>query len=202
MTQTVLPLLIFLFPLAYSPGPGNLFFAANGARFGLRATLPANAGYYVATWVVTVGIGLGFSAMLDTVPALFRWVGVFGALYVLWLALGILRAGISPDKVAARSAGWWDGAILLLLNPKAYVIIGLMFSQFLASDADHRFRLVLLIASVFTLNNLLAFLLWTIAGDRLARGFRSPAQARWLTLVIGGVLALVGVWMLRNGLVG
>ncbi|RYG91185.1 LysE family translocator [Loktanella sp. IMCC34160] len=202
MTQTLLPLLVFLFPLAYSPGPGNLFFAANGARFGLRATLPANAGYHVATWVVTVGIGLGFSALLDTVPALFRWIGIAGALYVLWLALGILRAGLTPDRVTARVAGWWDGAVLLLLNPKAYVIIGLMFSQFLAPTKDHRAGLVLFIATVFTLNNLLAFLLWTIAGDSLARSFRNPAQARWLTLAMGGALLLVGLWMLRNGVVG
>ncbi len=28
MTDTILALLIFLFPLAYSPGPGNMLFAA------------------------------------------------------------------------------------------------------------------------------------------------------------------------------
>ena len=36
MFQTALALVVFLFPLAFSPGPGNMFFAANGARFGLR----------------------------------------------------------------------------------------------------------------------------------------------------------------------
>ena len=53
MTEPVLALLIFLFPLAYSPGPGNTLFAANGAVFGFRATLPASAGYHLATWAVT-----------------------------------------------------------------------------------------------------------------------------------------------------
>ena len=45
----VLALLAFLFPLAYSPGPGNMFFAAIGARFGLRSTLAATAGYHITT---------------------------------------------------------------------------------------------------------------------------------------------------------
>ena len=54
-----LTLLIFLFPLAYSPGPGNLFFAANGARFGFWATVPANIGYHIATWFVTLAVGGG-----------------------------------------------------------------------------------------------------------------------------------------------
>jgi len=38
-TQIAIALLVFLFPLAYSPGPGNIFFATNGARFGFRSTL-------------------------------------------------------------------------------------------------------------------------------------------------------------------
>ena len=58
MIEITIALIIFLFPLAYSPGPGNMFFAANGARFGFAATVPSNIGYHIATWLVTVVIGL------------------------------------------------------------------------------------------------------------------------------------------------
>jgi threonine/homoserine/homoserine lactone efflux protein len=44
MPELVPALLLFLLPLAYSPGPGNLFFAATGARFGLAATAPRATG--------------------------------------------------------------------------------------------------------------------------------------------------------------
>ena len=57
----IFALLVFLFPLAFSPGPGNMFFAANGARFGLVKTLSANFGYHFATIIVTFIIGLGFN---------------------------------------------------------------------------------------------------------------------------------------------
>jgi threonine/homoserine/homoserine lactone efflux protein len=40
MTETILALIIFLLPLAFSPGPGNMFFAAIGARFGTTAITP------------------------------------------------------------------------------------------------------------------------------------------------------------------
>ena len=60
MIEITIALIIFLFPLAYSPGPGNMFFAANGARFGFAATVPSNIGYHIATWLVTVVIGLGY----------------------------------------------------------------------------------------------------------------------------------------------
>ncbi|MCB5199299.1 hypothetical protein LGQ03_08600 [Loktanella sp. TSTF-M6] len=68
MTQLTIALILFLAPLAYSPGPGNMFFAANGARFGFRATVPANLGYHAATLVVTIGIGLGFDWISREAP--------------------------------------------------------------------------------------------------------------------------------------
>ena len=61
MIETILALVVFLFPLAYSPGPGNMFFAAIGARFGTRASFEASAGYHVATWIVTFAVGYGFA---------------------------------------------------------------------------------------------------------------------------------------------
>src|SRR5690606_24797980 len=41
--ETFIALLVFLYPLAYSPRPGNVFFAAIGESKGLRATVPALA---------------------------------------------------------------------------------------------------------------------------------------------------------------
>ena len=41
MTQTFLALITCLFPLAYSPGPGNVFVSANGSYFCFKATIAA-----------------------------------------------------------------------------------------------------------------------------------------------------------------
>ncbi|MEZ5885892.1 MAG: LysE family translocator [Paracoccaceae bacterium] len=196
MTGDTPALLLFLLPLAYSPGPGNLYFAANGARFGWRATLPANAGYHLATWAVTAAIGLGFASAADTAPALLEALRWCGAAYVLYLAWGFLRAPTSgPTLRHTTRSGAREGALLLLFNPKAYVIIALMFSQFLpASPAGHAGP-VLWITTIFTLNNLLAFLAWTLAGDRLAARFRDDSAARQLNLLFGLTLAAVAIWM-------
>lgn len=97
MPELVPALLLFLLPLAYSPGPGNLFFAATGARFGLAATLPASLGYHAATLAVTLVLGAGFLGAIAAAPllgSLMRW---GGAAYVLWLAAGFARAGVLRD---------------------------------------------------------------------------------------------------------
>lgn len=195
MIPTIVALIVFLFPLAYSPGPGNMFFAANGARFGLRATLPANAGYHIATWFVTAAIGFGALAAFSSFPGMFQSLKYAGSLYVLWLAWTLFRSAEHEGTTTARPAGFGSGILLLLLNPKAYVIIALMFTQFVSADSTQQWHLIILITTVFTLNNLCAFLAWTVAGDRLATRFRDETSARRINKVFGVTLAAVAVWM-------
>lgn len=196
MIELTFALLLFLFPLAYSPGPGNMFFAAIGGRFGVLASVPATTGYHLATLIATAALGLGFAGLVRVTPVLFDLLRYGGAAYVVWLALGFLRAGAMTGTAQARQATALDGAILLLLNPKAYVIIALMFTQFLPASGPVDPVLVVWITLVFTLNNALAFTAWTLFGDLLARRFRSAADARAMNTAFGVMLAGVALWML------
>ncbi len=196
MITQLLALLLFLFPLAYSPGPGNMFFAANGARFGLAATLPASAGYHLATWLVTAAIGLGFAAALERSSQVFLVIKWAGSAYVLYLAWKLFRAGAIESVREARPAGFMDGVILLALNPKAYVIIALMFTQFLTDGTEDRFAVIWMVTTVFTLNNLVAFTVWTAVGNGIARQFQDESHAHRMNMALGAILAAVAVWML------
>ncbi len=198
MLQTIVALVVFLFPLAYSPGPGNMFFAANGARFGFSATVPANIGYHTATWIVTAAIGFGLATVMDQFPQLFIALKVVGSLYVLWIAWKMFKAGVLVGAQEAKPASFSDGVILLILNPKAYVIIALMFTQFLTHTDMGQLMAVLLITTVFTLNNLISFSIWALIGDKIAGLFHTRDSARTLNMVFGVVLALVAVWMLGS----
>ncbi len=198
MLQLTIALIVFLFPLAYSPGPGNMFFAANGARFGFRSTIPATFGYHIATWIVTAAIGFGFTAALDKFPNVFFILRIAGSLYVLWIAWNLFRAGALEGDSVAKPATFVDGVVLLILNPKAYVIIALMFTQFLDQSEFGAHIAVVLITTIFTFNNLVAFSIWTLIGDKIAGYFRTPESAQKLNILFGGILALVGVWMLLS----
>ncbi len=184
-----LALLIFLFPLAYSPGPGNLFFAANGARFGFWATVPANIGYHIATWLVTLAVGAGLLAVFTAYPYIFTVIKLMGVAYILRLAWKLYGAGAQAGQ-AARVAGFWDGVVLLVLNPKAYVLMALMYSQFGQADA------LVWVATVFTLNNMVAFCLFSLAGDRVAARFARGQSGELANKAMAAILACVAVWML------
>ena len=196
MAQLTIALILFLAPLAYSPGPGNMFFAANGARFGFRATVPANLGYHVATLAVTIAIGFGFDWISREAPMFLAVIRFAGAAYVLYLAWGLARAGVLAGDTEAKPASIADGVILLLLNPKAYLIIALMFTQFAGAADMDRTTFVIWIALIFTINNAVAFSLYAALGDGMTARWRSPETARILNLSFAGILAAVAIWML------
>ncbi len=198
MFELALKLVLFLAPLAYSPGPGNLFFAANGARFGFAATIPANTGYHVATWIVTFAIGLGFGFVAESLPGFLFAIKYLGSAYVFYLAWLLFNARTLKEGEKPRHANFIDGILLLLMNPKAYLIILLIFTQFLQSSDQANIWLIIWISTVFTLNNLVAFSIWTALGDLLASAFRRKTQAKWLNMFFGAMLAAVAIWMLLD----
>jgi threonine/homoserine/homoserine lactone efflux protein len=73
-----------------------------------------------------------------------------------------------------------------------------MFTQFLGATETGTLASVMLISTIFTFNNLVAFSIWTLIGDKIAGYFRTPESAQKLNRVFGGILASVAVWMLLS----
>ncbi|WP_071798512.1 LysE family translocator [Natronohydrobacter thiooxidans] len=189
-----LALILFLLPLAWSPGPGNVFFATLGARAGLAASWPASLGYHLATWVVTLALGFGFGHLAGVAGQAAQGMALAGGAYVLWMAWRLWGAGMVAEGARASRAGVQDGAVLLLLNPKAYAIIAAMFAQFLADDRS--IERVLWVTTLFTLNNLVAFTVWTWAGARLLGLWQNRISAALLNRGSALLLAGVALWMM------
>ena len=219
-TETLVVLVVFLFPLAYSPGPGNAFFAAIGATRGVRAAVPALAGYHVATVVVTLLIGLSVGVTVLTNPIVSRVLSIVGSLYILWIASRFLRAAWartrasvesergslagsesvesarSEQATSAAKVGFWAGIVVLVVNPKAYAIIAAMFTQFLRPPLNDDVLVVVAITTVFTINNLIAFIAWTALGRALTVLFRSERGQRVIDYLFAVMLIGVAIWML------
>ena len=200
--EMAIALVIFLIPLAYSPGPGNTFFAAIGASKGLKAAIPSLSGYHVATFIVTAAIGLGMGVTVLRLPIIANTLAAVGCLYVFWLAYKFIKSARSHGSAkeegiqsAPVNIGFISGAVILLVNPKAYYIIAVMFTQFLNPSDSSSFALVLLITLIFTLNNLVAFVVWTIGGQGLTMLFQSETSKRWIDYLFAATLVAVGIWM-------
>ena len=197
-----IPLILFLIPLAFSPGPGNLFFAALAARFGAKATLPALFGYHVATIIVTFVVGLGFEIGTGSNMALTRALAAIGSIYVLYLAWKLVTSKVDVNASVDRAASFMDGFFLLVFNPKAYVIIALLFTQFPPTQhmASNPLLGNVIISAAFTLHNLFAFVVWILASDKVGSGFRTPDNFKRMNIIFGGLLAAVAIWLFVSNL--
>jgi len=159
-------------------------------------SLPANLGYHAAGFLLMIAFGLMFDGMARLSPELLTALRYAGSAYILWLAWKLATANVSTIETTNPSGQFLDGVVLLLLNPKAYLIVGVIFSQFLNPADDYRVWRVMWISAVFILNNMIAFHLWALAGSAIAAWFRERHHLRILNGGLGAMLASVGVWML------
>lgn len=183
-------------PLVVSPGPANVVFAASGAQFGLRRSLPLMAGIDLVFVVKSVAVGLGAGGLVTQFPAVYHAFRVAGALYLLYLAYTFLKPAFGTVEVPPRPLTFRDGVTVQCLNPKGWLLVIVMFSLFGGPTGEGSLRTAQLVVMLATLN-VTAHVIWILAGAYLVRVISTrfhKAQA-W---VFGGSLVAVALWILMD----
>lgn len=166
-----------------------------GRRLGLVAVSGIAAGCVVH---VTVG-ALGIAALLNHVPGSLNVILFAGAGYIAWIGISLLRNDIStagegiPPPVSSV-ATFRQGAIVNLLNPKAYLFMLAIFPQFLRPEYGTVWvqAVVLgaiIVATVFSVYGSIALAAGTLR-DWLQR---SPDAALTINRAVGAILVIVAI---------
>lgn len=189
------------FVSSITPGPNNFMLMASGMRFGLPRTLPhlfgVTAGFALLLLFADLSLGYAAAHVAHLAPVL-AW-GC--ALYLLWLAVKLLRAPLPnaaqqrnanaaeqrPMSVTAAMAFQW-------VNPKAWsmVIAGAtMAQQFELGTAPRAALLVLIFSAI----NLPCVMIWAVAGSQMRRLLTQPVFARAFNVTMAAALAVTAGWM-------
>lgn len=198
-TETLLAFLVAMSVFAFFPGPAILYTAAQTIARGRRAGIMAAIGLHVGGYVHVVAAALGLSAMLTHVPLAYAGLKLIGALYLVWLGIGLIRrsgaTGAMPP-VEAKSArrAFFESIAVEVFNPKA----ALFFLAFLPQFADpaaslpmtvQLFILGFVTLVAFTMTDLITvFMAATIADRTVDNGWAQRALG-WLG---GGILVALG----------
>lgn len=128
------------FALALSPGPDNIFVLiqsiTNGRKFGLAVV----AGLMTGCLVHTTLLAFGVSAVIKNNPTIFTIIKIFGAIYLVYLAISVYRGGdsisIKTENKPVKSLGslFRQGFIMNVLNPKVTIFFLAFFPGFLFSN--------------------------------------------------------------------
>ena len=119
MSVAITAFALFAASQVATPGPANMALLANGARFGLRATLPFVAGVALGKQLVIWPVGFGLMQLADSTPWIFEVLKWVSAAYICWLAWKVANMRLSTDQSTATPPGFMAGLVAHPLNPKA-----------------------------------------------------------------------------------
>ena len=186
---------------AFIPGPGILYAAAQtlsgGRTIGLLGTLGLALGGYLH--VITAAAGL--SVVFHAVPPLYAAVKLFGAAYLVWLGVSMIRAkavGADGAPAVARKTGkraFVEGVTVEVLNPKTAMFLLAFLPQFTEPAASLPVWAQLLILGsivnlMFAAADVVAVLL---ASSIVARVGRASSVQRAVQQFAGGILVALGI---------
>ncbi|PIF77186.1 threonine/homoserine/homoserine lactone efflux protein [Variovorax sp. 54] len=183
------------------PGPTILTVISYSMSHGRRANVPLVAAVALGDSTALVVSLLGLGALLATSAFWFTVVKWVGGLYLLYLGIKLLRAGISSTEVAAPAApaSRWrlfaNTYLVTALNPKGIVFFVAFLPQFIRPGADvshQMWVLALTFVALATLNATLYAVFASSAGRLLA----SPRAQRRFHLAGGSLLSAAGLWAL------
>ncbi|MEP6894071.1 MAG: LysE family transporter [Chloroflexota bacterium] len=115
----------------FTPGPNNLMAMSNGLHTGFRRTIKFLIGVFAGFIVVMSICAFANFAFMKFVPSLHGWLSLFGAGYMIYLAIHIMRSKPHAEEENIGLNTFKAGLSMQLINPKL-ILYGLtVFSNFI-----------------------------------------------------------------------
>ncbi|CAX61688.1 LysE family translocator [Erwinia billingiae] len=170
-----LSMLGFLWVAAITPGPNNMLLTASGANFGFLRSLWLLIGIMIGMQVMLLMVAFGIGGLILLYPSLHLVLKIGGSAYLLWLAWKIASAKyekLDTETAPAAPMPFWQGGLLQLINPKAWLMaLGAVASFSLAGEAYR--GSVLAISAGMALVNVVSGVIWLGFGSLIGRILRS-----------------------------
>lgn len=190
-----LPLMSYCFVMSATPGPNNVMLATTGASFGYRGALPVilgiQAGVFVQTMLMCVGLGSVFVAY----PMAQQVLRIAGALYLMFLAWKLAGASVAGTG-APKPVSFTQAALFQALNPKSWVKAVTMASVFLPAQGNMLAN-ALLVSAIGTVVGTPCSVTWALFGASIRGMLKAPRSRRIFNLAMGTILFILAVMFLR-----
>lgn len=159
---------------------------------GLAAAVPFWIGMQISVMAGAIASALGLSQLFLNYPAVYNTVRFAGIAYIFWLAWKFVMARPKPGaEFHGDVPGVLPGILATLLNPKFYIMVMSIFSQFLKPGETGTWKLVIgfwvvMVSSAFC---------WMLAGSVLRPFLKSERALRIQSVTFGIALFAVAAWM-------
>lgn len=188
-----------MFPLVISPGPANIIFAASGAKFGIRQSLPLMLGVDLVFILMSLSIGFGIGAVFRNNNEYMAYLQLFGSFYLLYLAYKFFLPIIRKETIVNKKFDFKDGVIIQILNVKGWLMLLLMFSLFTSKGIfeDANMNILLLVLMLFILN-VLCHLFWISLSSYIVKTFCKKENLKIQNILFSLSLVFVAIYLLLD----
>jgi len=201
-----------VFVVNATPGVDMMFTLASTLRRGVAGGLAAALGIAAGCVVHTLLAAFGLAALLAASAAAFALLKWAGAAYLVWLAVGMLRAGApestavveaaangaadpgaapATDRAASLAPLFRQGLLTNVLNPKIAIFFLALLPQFIDAGAADKLVSFLFLGAWFIVQGGLFMTVFVFLVAPLRRWHASPAWRRGLNAAGAGIF----VWL-------
>ena len=190
-----------------TPGVDLMFTLTRTLKYGMRGGMAAAAGINAGCVLHALAAAFGLAALLTASAAAFNLVKWAGALYLLWLAGGMLKAAwlgstAAAGAVPAAAGGVQDlqnslasifrqGLLTNALNPKVALFFLALLPQFIAADAPHKALAFAFLGGWFVMQSSAFLLLFVLLATPLRRWQAPSAALRGLNATGAALFAVL-----------
>jgi len=190
----MMPLALFSFVGAVTPGPNNVMLASSGLNYGVARTIPHMCGVVGGFTLMMILVGLGLGTVFQQWPVLHSVLQAVCAAYLLFLAWKIATA----QPASAQSAGskpltFLQAAAFQWINPKAWAYTTSVVAVYV--PPANFFLNLCVAAAISGLVTAPAVWIWTLFGAALRRWLQRPAAVRRFNITMA-VLLVVSLYPL------
>ncbi|MEY3018587.1 MAG: leucine efflux protein LeuE [Pseudomonadota bacterium] len=180
------------------PGPNSLYVMTTASRQGHKAGFASALGVFCGDALLMLMTAMGAATLLQAHAVVFTALQVFGAGYLMYLGVGLLRESWAMwraghlEKPAQpqldKRHPFKRALVISLLNPKAILFFVSFFIQFVSPDYDTPALSFLILASIVQAVSLLYLTVLIYGGVGLSKLFARHGK---LSAVGNGSVGLI-----------
>jgi cysteine/O-acetylserine efflux protein len=185
------PFLIYVAVTTFTPGPNNILSMSNAVRDGYRRTLRFLVGICAGFFIVMLASGLLNVALASLLPSLKKGLELLGAVYLLYLAVHVLRSKPAEADSGKNSLNSFRAGFLMQFINVKVILYGItVFSLFIVNDFQDPLS-ICLFAIGLTAVGFMAISCWALGGDVFGRLLRKYYRA--FNLGMAGLLVYTAI---------
>ncbi|HPF45721.1 MAG: LysE family translocator [Alphaproteobacteria bacterium] len=198
--EQLIPFFIAAVIFALIPGPAILYTAAQTMSKGKRGGAYAAFGIHIGGLVHIIAAAAGLSAIFIHAPLAYMTLKICGALYLVWLGIGIIRGKLDVGelphvKSSMSKKVFFDSMMVEVLNPKVIIFYIAFLPQFVDPTAPYPLWLQFIILGtidniLFSLVDIAVIFLTAKVINGLKRSQKTQKVMRWVS---GSTLMGLGV---------